>query len=62
MSWFRTRRVDGAAETEADQRFFALREAGYTGPIDQDGNPSLTGPDAEILRHLHELAGGNGDW
>lgn len=26
------------AETEADRRFSALRESGYTGPIDQDGN------------------------
>jgi hypothetical protein len=24
--------------TEADKRFFALRESGYDGPIDQDGN------------------------
>jgi hypothetical protein len=32
-----TRRVDGRPETDADRRFFDLREAGYTGPIDQDG-------------------------
>jgi hypothetical protein len=41
-----TRRVDGQPETEADRRFFDLREAGYTGPIDQDGhavNPPETG-------------------
>ncbi len=31
------RRLDGQPETEADARFFAQREAGYTGPIDQDG-------------------------
>ncbi len=30
------RRVDGKSETDADRRFFDLREAGYTGPIDQD--------------------------
>lgn len=32
-----TRRVDGQPETEADKRFFDLRESGYRGPIDQDG-------------------------
>ncbi len=32
-----TRRLDGQPETEADARFFDLRESGYTGPIDQDG-------------------------
>src|SRR2546423_3321258 len=34
-----SRRVDGKPETDADRRFFDLRQAGYTGPIDQDGNP-----------------------
>ena len=34
-----TRRMDGQPETEADTRFFDLRESGYTGPINQDGNP-----------------------
>jgi hypothetical protein len=33
-----TRRVDGKPETEADRLFFDLRESGYLGPIDQDGN------------------------
>lgn len=33
-----SRRVDGKPETAADRRFFDLRESGYTGPIDQDGN------------------------
>jgi Flp pilus assembly protein TadB len=32
-----TRRSDGKPETAADTRFFNLREAGYRGPIDQDG-------------------------
>ena len=32
-----TRRVDGKPETDADKRFFDLRESGYTGPINQDG-------------------------
>ena len=34
-----TRRFDGQPETDADRRFFDLRAAGYTGWIDQDGNP-----------------------
>ncbi|GHH57659.1 hypothetical protein [Lentzea cavernae] len=37
-----TRRWDGEPETEADKRFFDLRDSGYTGPIDQDGN--IPGP------------------
>jgi hypothetical protein len=32
-----TRRIDGKPETDADRRFFDLRESGYTGWIDQDG-------------------------
>lgn len=31
---------DGKPETEAERKFFDLRESGYTGPIDQDGNPA----------------------
>jgi hypothetical protein len=37
-----TRRVDGKPETPADSRFFDLREGGFVGPIDQDGN--VAGP------------------
>jgi hypothetical protein len=33
-----TRRVDGKPETAADSKFFDLRESGFEGPIDQDGN------------------------
>jgi len=33
-----SRRVDGQPETEADTRFFDLRESGYAGPLDRDGN------------------------
>jgi hypothetical protein len=32
-----TRRFDGKPETDADHRFFDLREAAFTGPIDQNG-------------------------
>jgi hypothetical protein len=34
-----SRRFDGKPETAKDSKFFDLRESGYTGPIDQDGNP-----------------------
>ena len=34
-----SRRWDKKPETEADKKFFDLRESGYTGWIDQDGNP-----------------------
>jgi hypothetical protein len=34
-----SRCCDGAPETDADRRFFDLRDAGYTGPINHDGHP-----------------------
>ncbi|MGW0163534.1 hypothetical protein ACWDUN_29855 [Mycobacterium sp. NPDC003323] len=34
-----SRRWDGNPETASDRRFFDLRDAGYHGPIDQDGYP-----------------------
>ena len=34
---------------EKDRRFFALRESGYRGPIDQDGYPDETSHAAAIL-------------
>jgi hypothetical protein len=37
-----TRRVDGKPETAADKKFFDLRESGYAGPVDQDGNAVTT--------------------
>lgn len=47
-----TRRVDGKPETAADKRFFDLRESGYTGWIDQDGN-QVEDADAWIDQRLH---------
>lgn len=41
-----TRRVDGKPETDADRRFFDLRESGYTGWIDQDGYAATEPPTA----------------
>lgn len=34
----KSRRVDGKPESAKDKKFFDLRESGYTGWIDQDGN------------------------
>ncbi|WP_432838907.1 hypothetical protein [Dactylosporangium sp. CA-092794] len=49
-----SRRWDRQPETDADRRFFDLRESGYTGWIDQDGyaveGPTFmhTSPDAAV--------------
>jgi hypothetical protein len=52
-----TRRVDGKPETEADSKFFDLRQSGYKGPIDEDGNKVTSGDEAEILADLWRRAG-----
>jgi hypothetical protein len=36
----------------ADEKFWDLRNSGYDGPIDQDGNKAETGPLAEVLDAL----------
>lgn len=40
--------------TEADRKFFALRESGYKGPVDQDGNKAESGKAAEVLKGLRD--------
>ncbi len=48
-----SRRLDGKPETAADRKFVALRESGYRGPIDQDGDPADvvgTGIHARIVK------------
>lgn len=47
-----TRRVDGKPETSKDKKFFDLRESGYDGPIDQDGNKVTSGRAFDVLRHM----------
>lgn len=42
-----TRRVDGKPETDADRRFFNLRESGWRGPIDRNGNAVMTRTDSK---------------
>jgi hypothetical protein len=46
--------------TEATAKFFALRGAGYRGPIDQDGHKVTSGPAVEILAALAERGGSGG--
>ncbi|MFC5744861.1 hypothetical protein [Actinomadura rugatobispora] len=41
-------------DTEAARKFRALRDAGYDGPIDQDGNKAETGRAAEILKDMRK--------
>ncbi|HKS46710.1 MAG TPA: hypothetical protein VJT49_16680 [Amycolatopsis sp.] len=58
----KSRRWDGKPETEKDKRFFDLRESGYKGPIDQDGNKDTTSEDAAILRRMAKARGEDVDW
>jgi hypothetical protein len=57
-----TRRIDGKPETDADRKFFDLRAAGYTGPIDQNGDAVTTGPAADTLRQMARDRGEHVDW
>ena len=57
-----SRRVDRQPETAADTRFFDLRESGYTGPINQDGQPVTSGPDAATLRAMAQRRGEDTSW
>lgn len=45
-----TRRVDGKPETAADRKFFDLRESGYTGWIDHNGNAVKDGNEVQAAR------------
>lgn len=49
-----SRRVDRKPETDADKRFFDLRESGYTGAIDQDGY--ATNKHADVFDALRAAA------
>src|SRR5262249_41024593 len=48
---------DGQPLDEGGRRFYALRDSGYDGPIDQDGYPDTTSDDAATLRRLAERRG-----
>jgi hypothetical protein len=53
---------DGSTLNERDRRFFALRESGYKGPIDQDGYPDTTSDGADTLRYMARQRGETVDW
>lgn len=53
---------DGQPLSEDARRLYALREAGYKGPIDQDGYPVTEGREADILRHMATQRGEHVDW
>jgi hypothetical protein len=58
----KSRRWDGKPETDKDKKFFDLRQSGYTGPIDQDGNKVTSGPDAAALRRMAQQRGEDTSW
>jgi hypothetical protein len=53
---------DGQPLNEWSRRQYALRESGYTGPIDQDGYPDTTSEGAGILRRMAQSRGETTDW
>lgn len=57
-----SRRWDGEPETAAQARFFDLREAGYMGPIDQDGRADTSSSDAALLRDMAAARGEDTSW
>jgi hypothetical protein len=48
-----SRNWDGSPETASDTRFHDLRQSGWTGPIDQDGN-RVDDLDEWINERLHQ--------
>jgi hypothetical protein len=53
---------DSEYVTQSDLRYFALRNAGYTGPIDQDGHAVTSGDYARFLRDEAARRGENTSW
>jgi len=49
---------DPAKRTPVQQRFYALRESGYTGPIDQNGNENHDSED--VFKSLNEQGRAHG--
>lgn len=43
-------------KNEATRKFFLLREEGYKGPIDQDGNKVTSGPIYDLLMDIKKSA------
>jgi hypothetical protein len=53
---------DGKPLSEKDRRLYALRESGWTGPIDQDGYADATSDGAATLRRMAQDRGETVDW
>jgi len=53
---------DGRPLDEKGRRLYALRDSGWTGPIDQDGYPDSTSEGAGILRRMAQRRGENPAW
>lgn len=53
---------DGKPLDDKGRRLYALRDSGYTGPIDQDGYPQTTGEAADILRRIAQNRGESPSW
>ena len=53
---------DGSPLDDKGRRLFALRESGYTGPINQDGYPDTTSEGAGILRRMAHDRGETTNW
>lgn len=52
----RSRRADGRPETLADRKFFDLRESGYDGPIDENGDiPDYATASPQVRQALEAL-------
>lgn len=53
----------GRTVSDADERFFQLRESGWKGPIDQDGHKVTEGETYDALKRLAESRGvDTSDW
>jgi hypothetical protein len=53
---------DGKPLSEKDRRLYALRESGWTGPIDQDGYADATSDGAATLRRVARDRGETVNW
>jgi hypothetical protein len=53
---------DGQPLDDRARRLYALRESGWSGPIDQDGYPDTTSDAADTLRYMARQRGENPDW
>jgi hypothetical protein len=53
---------DGKPTVREGRRLYALRESGWTGPIDQDGYADATSDGAATLRRMAQDRGETVDW